>query len=227
MSALGQKRTLRPLTARQARALASFKLGVSKTSVKLLASRRNGRAASRITWDDAGVILAVIPKPPRFLLRARVRFRLLAHQTNRGIAARCGHSDPSTHNDQPNLAGAAAVVPLAPDITSLRADLPDDAGSWNLNQRSIGRVYEFGVCTTLPKVSYGTVVDDIGATVGPESEVGRTIEPMGAVNERLVARLVFREPRDLERKRLTNAGKVDVLHHMTDLIRPRICRREA
>src|SRR5262249_19806957 len=219
MSALGQKRTLRPFMARQ---------------VEMAVPRH------RINWGDAGVILAVKLREtewsginrPHFLLRARVRFRLLAHQTNGGLAACCGHSDPSTA--QPisrTLPGAAsAVVPLAPYITSLRADPPNDASSRNLNQRPIVRTYEVGVCSV---VSHRAVVSNPSATVGSESDVERTIERRlafgGTRYERLVTRLVSGEIHDLEHKWLPSVGKVDELDLVTDFWRwgSRIRRREA
>src|SRR5262249_21797982 len=89
------------------------------------------------------------------------------------------------------LPGTPAVVPLAPYITSFRANPPDDAGSWDLNQRTIGRAYELGGrwlrCATLTKIAHRTVVRDPSATVRPESDVERTIERVLAIgaHERL------------------------------------------
>src|SRR5215831_14523963 len=123
--------------------------------------------------------------------------------------------DSTTHQTEP-LPGTA-VVPLAPNITSLRADPPDDASSRNLKQRPIARAYEVGVCSV---VSHRAIVSDPSATVGPESDVERTIESRLAYSgiryERLVTRLVTGEIHDLEHKRFPRTGKVDELDLVTD-----------
>src|SRR5258707_13485662 len=51
-------------------------------------------------------------------------------------------------------------------------------------------------------VSYRSVICDVGATVGAEPDVGRAVEPGSAVQKRLIAGIVAREPLDLERERL-------------------------
>ncbi|MGC2045014.1 MAG: hypothetical protein WA669_14430 [Pseudolabrys sp.] len=65
------------------------------------------------------------------------------------------------------------------------------------------------------EVSHRTVVGDPSATVGPESDVERTIERLlvfsVALYERLVTRIIMGEIHDLEHKRLPNFGKVDEL----------------
>src|SRR5262249_42729313 len=90
--------------------------------------------------------------------------------------------------------------------------------------------YEVGVCS---EVSHRTVVSDPSATVGPESDVERTIERLLVLRVRLYERLVTRsitgEIHDLEHKRLSNIGKVDELDLVPDFwgrLR-RIRRREA
>ena len=94
-----------------------------------------------------------------------------------------------------------------------RADPPNDTSSRNLKQRTIGRgAFEVSVCS---EVSHRTVVWYPSATVGPESDVERTIERLlvfsVALYERLVTRIIMGEIHDLEHKRLPNFGKVDEL----------------
>ena len=121
-------------------------------------------------------------------------------------------------------------MPLAPYITSLRADPPNDASPWNLDQRPIASAYEVGVCSV---VSHRAVVSNPSATVGSESDVERTIERRlvfrGSSYERLVTRLVTGEIHDLEHKWLPNVGKVDELDLVTNFWGrgSRIRRREA
>src|SRR5262249_15902889 len=123
-----------------------------------------------------------------------------------------------------------AVVASA-SASAGRADPPNDASSRNLKQRTISRgAYEVGVCS---EVSHRTVVSDPSATVGPESDVERTIERLLVLRVRLYERLVTRsitgEIHDLEHKRLSNIGKVDELDLVTDFWGrlSRIRRREA
>jgi hypothetical protein len=61
-----------------------------------------------------------------------------------------------------------------------RADPPNDTGSRNLNQWTIAGAYEFRLWIGLTEVTHRAVVDDPGAAVRPEPDVGRTVESMGA-----------------------------------------------
>src|SRR4029077_16673375 len=83
-----------------------------------------------------------------------------------------------------------------------RADPPNDTGSRNLNQWTIAGAYEFRVWIGLTEVAHRAVVDDPGATIRPEPDVGRTVECVGASRKGLLKEPVVSEPHGLELKRL-------------------------
>ena len=53
-------------------------------------------------------------------------------------------------------------------------------------------------------VSHRAIIDDIGAPIRPEPDIGRAVEPgsVVGVDERLIAGVVASKPLDLERQRL-------------------------
>src|SRR5262249_50544280 len=74
---------------------------------------------------------------------------------------------------------------------------------------------EFCVRIGLSEVAHRAVIGDPGATVRPESDVGRTIEAAKAVREGLLEGLVVSKPHGLELKRLISFGKVKQLDLVT------------
>ncbi len=78
---------------------------------------------------------------------------------------------------------------------------PDHAGARDLKQRTIAGDLELGVRVRLAEVSHRAVVGDPGAAVGPELDVGRTIEAADAVHKGLLEGLVEGEAADLELER--------------------------
>ena len=90
------------------------------------------------------------------------------------------------------------------------ADPPNDTGAWNLNQRTIAVAYEFRVRIGLAEVAHRAVVGNPSAAVGPEPDVGRTIERVeeARAHKGLLEVLVKCEARNFELKRLLNFGKV-------------------
>jgi hypothetical protein len=104
------------------------------------------------------------------------------------------------------------VAALGP---SRGTDPPDDAGSRNLEKRTIAGHLEFRVRIGLAEVAHRAVVGDPGAAVRPELDVGRAIESTDAAHKGLLEARVVGEPRDFELKRLFNFGKVKELDLMT------------
>src|SRR5438309_8183154 len=88
-----------------------------------------------------------------------------------------------------------------------RADLPDHAGSGDLEERAVPGDFELGRRVRLAEVPHGAVIDDIGATIGAKFDVCGAVEAALAVDERLLERGVVGKPHDLEDKRL--AGRAE------------------
>ena len=58
------------------------------------------------------------------------------------------------------------------------ADLKDHACARELNQRSIGRIDKTGeTAGTAAGIPHRAIIDDVGAAVRAEPEIGRTVEP--------------------------------------------------
>src|ERR1700704_4260300 len=65
---------------------------------------------------------------------------------------------------------------------SLRTDPPDHARTRDLDQRTIACTDEFAVRATLAEIAHRAVIDDPGAAVRAEPDVGWTVEPAGAAH---------------------------------------------
>src|SRR5216683_1905956 len=94
-----------------------------------------------------------------------------------------------------------------------RADFPDHAGARDLDERSVTGDLELGIRVRLAEVPYCAVVRDIGAAVGTEPDVRRTVEAAKVVrvHERLLERDVVSKPLDLEFERIARFAEVDEL----------------
>jgi len=103
------------------------------------------------------------------------RYQSRPENQRRSIAPRCRVSGAADAAPDGSHEASAAFV-----TRSLWADPPDHASAGNLNQRTITRGDEFGSRIRLTEVSHRAVVGNPGAAVGPESYVGRTIEPRDA-----------------------------------------------
>ena len=84
-------------------------------------------------------------------------------------------------------------ISIAIFMTTRSANLPDHSGARDLNQRSICRIHEPGVtagaATRVPDCS---IIDDIGAAIWAEPDIGRPVERggLGGADERLITGVV-------------------------------------
>ena len=81
-----------------------------------------------------------------------------------------------------------------------RANLPDDSGTGNLHQRTVGGADKMCIGAVVP---HRAVVHDIRASVWAESDIRRTVEPVDVGYERLVISAVAGKVLDPQGKRRT------------------------
>jgi len=74
---------------------------------------------------------------------------------------------------------------------------------WDLHENRIGAVLEPGIGVGAAKIANGTIIGDIGATIGAKPHIGRPVEPADAVRESLLKGLVVRKALKVQRRRLT------------------------
>src|SRR5262245_32140683 len=103
---------------------------------------------------------------------------------------------------------------------SLRTDPPDHACMWDLNQWTIACDLEFGVWIRLAEVTHRAVVNDPGAAIRAELDVGWTIEPARAAHERLFKRVVVCKPHNLELKWFFLLAEVEEFDLVSGFRRP-------
>src|SRR6516165_5863910 len=90
----------------------------------------------------------------------------------------------------------AAEAALTEALTSRLlccTNLEDSPRAWELNQRPIQRIDKTSrAAGSAAGVPHGAVIDDVGALVGPEPQIGRTVKPgrIGRADKRLVAGVV-------------------------------------
>src|SRR5262252_2610731 len=96
-----------------------------------------------------------------------------------------------------------------------RADLPDNTGTRDLDERTIAGTDNMRIRAL---VAHRAIIDNIGAPVRTEPEVGRAVEAVDVGrDERLVAGAIAGKVLDLERERsVRQLVEVDQLDLMTD-----------
>src|SRR5260370_36409678 len=117
-------------------------------------------------------------------------------------------------------------VPIATFMTAYPADLKDHACARELNQRSIGRIDKTGeTAGAAAGIPHRAIIDDVGAPVRAEPEVGRTVEPgrVTRADEGFIAGVVAGKV--LERYRQWCARVLIEVHqfHFVADFRRRIC----
>jgi hypothetical protein len=71
---------------------------------------------------------------------------------------------------------------------------------WDLHENRIGAVFEPGIGVGAAKIANGTIIGDIGATIGAKPHIGRPVEPADAARESLLKGLVVRKALKVQRR---------------------------
>src|SRR5438552_5697987 len=106
---------------------------------------------------------------------------------------------------------ACLVVVASLSVPRSATDLPNHARPGKLHERSVAGDLELTVRIGLAKVPHRAVIHEVGAVIGTELEIHRTVDSVNPTHEGLLERAVVGEPLELELKRILEVDELDVV----------------